>query len=810
MGTQGLGKGVSTLLGGRWQAPAAIVAVAFVVLSLYHLRPPERVVPFEMVVGDLAALVEAGKLGDAANAAANLLDSPDRFSRSELATLHNTLSDVVYRQEQLRNLPNSENVRLLLKHHEEAIRLGLNPRARDIARAAMAHEWLGATEPATQGFRAVLSRDPDEETRRTALQSLVRLLEGRPEHEAERRQRVEQLLAEPGVPLAYLWWSLQNALQEAFDHGDLPRARATLEQFSDRFRRSDLQGYYHYLWGWLLLAEGAVDEARPRAAWVADWLRAGGAGDTVADGAAADTASWAGGATSTEMDKAGFLPALSRWLSGAIELADARPQEALARFEEALTLQPYGDLAVRASIGRAEALAMLERHTSARDEIRSTIGKLQSPAIHAAAALPRLRQCLLSLHESRERIEDYEHAVEYLALALELCDPRDRELRLRLLDRLGKSHALAAMRDGDPATRRGHYSAAGAFLEQAAGLAQFDDSVRATLLWQSAQHYDASGRLNDVRRMLAKFVEGRTVDPRLPGALLQLGQSLAAAGYVSDAIRTYARLISEFTPLEEALRARLLTAECYVNMGPEQFERAESLLMDLLEGEHAAPDAHVFRDALFALCDLYFEQRRFSAVIGRAEDFLTFYPRDPERYRIQFMLADAYRQSAYVLRDGGYETARREQALETSRRRFQRAAELFAAYLADPQVRAEPSPAEPVYERWAMLYRGDCLFEINEPATLEEALATFRQAAARYQTEPAALTSQIQIANIYLRQGLHTEAARAIERARWLLQSMPSAAFEEASAGMTRDEWDRYLTSLVGSQLLRDVFASAD
>ena len=107
-----------------------------------------------------------------------------------------------------------------------------------------------------------------------------------------------------------------------------------------------------------------------------------------------------------------------------------------------------------------------------------------------------------------------------------------------------------------------------------------------------------------------------------------------------------------------------------------------------------------------------------------------------------------------------------------------------------------------------MLYWGDCLYELNEPPTLGEALAVYRETAARYQGDPTALTAQVQIANIHLRQGRLTEAARAIERAHWLLGSIPDKAFVAYGGYMDRLGWDEYLRAVRTSTLFREVFGA--
>jgi tetratricopeptide (TPR) repeat protein len=243
--------------------------------------------------------------------------------------------------------------------------------------------------------------------------------------------------------------------------------------------------------------------------------------------------------------------------------------------------------------------------------------------------------------------------------------------------------------------------------------------------------------------------------------------------------------------------------------GEEHYAEAEKILRDLLADQNVAPRAQVFRDALFELSDLLYQQCRYAAAISSLEEFLQFYPEDPERYRARFMLADAYRRSALALASDE-EAGPAADRQRVSHERFRRAADLFGAFLADTATAdSTDDQDQKPYERLALLYRADCLYELNAPATLEEALAIYRQAAALYHDQPSALTAQVQIANIYLRMGRLTEAARAVERARWLLRGIPDRAFTEFDQGMDRASWDRYLAAIRSSHLFQDVFAGA-
>lgn len=807
------------LLADRWQIPAALIAVLCVAYALNRLRPVKKQVPFESLVADCIALRDAGAYYLAADAVANLLEAHE-LTRLQQATLHNLLADIIYRQEALRPVPIRANVRKLLEHHERAIALGHRASAADVLRYARAHEWLGHGRKAYAAYREVLQRDPSSDQRRAALQALVRLLEGRPEQRDERRQYIEALLAEEGVSTPYLWWALQQAIGEALQRGQVERAAKLLEQIGGRLKRDDLRGYYEYLWAWVDLARGQIDEAAPRVDWVDQWIE---------DHPSVDS----------RLDQAGYLPALNRWLRGRIHLADGRPQQALETFASTLGLQSHGEMFVRATIGRIEALAALERHDRALAVLDEAVRRLERQPSLLASARPRLRQLLLRIYRDRHQRPDYPNAVRYLAKALELTPEDEKLAYYTLIERLAIENEQAAAGTDDPQLSARYHAAAGRYYEQALGGAR-DAEHEAALLWSAAEQYDAAGRLEDLRRVLKTFVERRSIDPRLPRALLQLGRSYAAEGRFDEATKWYRRLIDQFPMLEEASRARLLTAEGLIAVGGHDAE-AETMLVELLEDERIAPQALVYRDALLALCNLLYDQGRYSEAISRIEEFLDLYPDDSERLLVQFLRADAYRHSAYALRDGTIaREAPAQRRLAEARRRFREAARAYAAFLAalpaSPTRAADPQTADPFapasapssgpagtgdsgqsltsrelrfYPRLALMYRGDCLFELNTPESLAEALAVYRQVVATYQNEPAALVAQIQIANIRLRQGRLTEAARAVERARWLLEAIPDQAFGELPGLDNRADWDRYLKAVMSSPLLSGVFREA-
>ena len=634
-------KNAAAIFAGRWQIPAAICALVAAGVALYQMKPPKREVNFDVLLADVISLAEAGHYFDAADAAANLLDMDPPLPVRKRAMLHNALADIIYKQELLRGVPNLDNTHLLLEHHEKALAYGHHTDAADTLRAARAHEWLGEAPAAIASYRLVHERDPAPELRRAALQALVRLLDERPLAEEERRAYIEALLTEEGVSPAYLWWALQHAVDDALRRDDTARAYDLLSNYAAQFQRSDLRGYRDYLLARVHVHEGFCERAEPLLDRVDEWLEENPQANT-------------------EMDQAGFLPAMSRWLRGRIHLAEWRPQAALEQFEKVLALQSHGDLLVDVTVGRLEALAMLERHATAWATVRDTVARLANDPTTLAAAQYQLRNVLRPIFERLHTAGDFDHALGYLELAMELVPNDETTARLDLLESYGRINVEAAQACSDSMEGSTLYATAAHVFEQAADLARMDEPRHAALLWGSAKQFDHAGLIDEARRLLVRFIETRGTDPRMPQALLRLGQAYAADGQLSEAIEVYERLAREYPRLVEGARARLLMANCMVASGPDRYAQAEEILAALLEDEHVTPTASEFRDALFELCDLLYEQRQYADAISRMEDFLEFYPQDEEAYRIRFMLADAYRRSALEIRANRRPGARRD------------------------------------------------------------------------------------------------------------------------------------------------------
>ncbi len=759
------------LLADRWQVPLALVAAIVGGAALYRLIPSAPQVDPQSVLADVAALAQAGDALAAADAAQSLLTRKPALPPEARAELHDRLAEIIYRVESGRETHNTNNVNGLLEHDRAAAELGRPKSTIAALRAAHAQMWLGQDEEALAGFRGLLGQGLAAEDRNGVLAALARLLEKHPENRREREQVLSELLADEGLSAGYAWWGLQRAVQDALDDGNVPRAGELLEQYGGRFKRSDQKGYLEYLRAVILAHDGRTEEAEPIALWVNDWL---------ADPSRAVR----------ELDEHGRLSSLNRCLMGQIDFTQARPQEALTAFEDTLRVQPAPALRVAAHVGAGRALAALGRHSAARAAFQSALASTAVMPGRSRRALAQLRQTIVDLSDERATEGDFANALLYLASAGE-TDRLTAEIGSGTADR---EPPQTQINEADPL--------AWSNLELAASFARFDESRLASLLWSAVQAYDQAGRGGDLRRALDRFVEGRSMHANLPPALLRLGEVCEADGDAHAARAWYARVIDEYPLLGEAARARVNSARVLASFGPQYYAQTRQVLVDLLADGQITPEARAYREALRALSELLCEEGRYGEAIARLEDYVTLYPTGPDHAWGLFLLANANRRSSYALRDHAPENAS-PAVLAESRARFQRAAELFGALLRELPDADDPDDDAGFVAQLALLYRADCLFELNEPDTLQAALTAYRSVAARYERRPAALTAYVQIANIHLRLGNVAQAGCELERAGLLLRRIPEEAFAQSHSG-NRADWERFLAAALSSELFRN------
>jgi tetratricopeptide (TPR) repeat protein len=262
------------------------------------------------------------------------------------------------------------------------------------------------------------------------------------------------------------------------------------------------------------------------------------------------------------------------------------------------------------------------------------------------------------------------------------------------------------------------------------------------------------------------------------------------------AISTFQRNRLLYPQSLPASQSAVPLAQAYIAKGPENFGKAENVLLSVLEGNRlVTPEAAEFRESLFELAQLYYRTGRYEEAISRLEEMTNRYPTDDRMPRLVFLMADSYRKSAQLLdarvasaSSGGGTASDVAQAAAERRTRLGKAREMYDKSI--DLYQAPSTDLDRLYFKLAHFYRADCVYDLGN---YEEAIRLYETAAFRFQDDASSLAAYVQIVNAYCALGKIPEAKTANERAKWLLSRMPPDAFKDGSFSIPKDYWEQWL-----------------
>lgn len=373
----------------------------------------------------------------------------------------------------------------------------------------------------------------------------------------------------------------------------------------------------------------------------------------------------------------------------------------------------------------------------------------------------------------------------------------------------GSSEAVFALSEMAPETRaqvRRHLIRAGTYLKMyAERMVLVDRDAYGLALWRSADAFDRAGDTEEAIRSFQEFIDSFPEDPRRAEARFRLAQARQARGEFADAAGLYrgliadrgdvsARDVGEYADRSVVALARTLLGDNEAENDAE----AERLLTGAMSGREVGfPESEHFREALLELGLMYYRQGRYPEAIGRLEEAIERYPRDPRMAQVRYRLADTMRlsarEAASLLQTELTPTRRREvEALRNER--LEGARKMFAAVRDELQGLTDRRRTilEEEYLRNSHYFLGACAFEGED---FRGAIEAYDAARERYPDDPASLVAMVQIVNCYVELGEFERARTANERAKLFYQSLPEEVWNDPYLPMGRLEWQRWLDS---------------
>ncbi len=787
----------------RWQMPLFVVALVLLGVAFFRVQRPEPVPTFEEYVRQIEALHKGGFLTEANQTLQGLLQN-EGWSKAQRATLFQLLAETIYLAEAPKTRHDPENVERIIRNHRAAIAEGMTPTPSMHEQMGQAMRWLGKPDLAVKEFQKAIAAGSKRSgsLRRTIVEMLPEVEGASPE---QAQAQVRRMLENPSLEAEDLLWALEKRVEQLIAENKLDEIKALLETMQDRMLQAGLTAELDYLRARVHFLKGEYAQAERMLLDLRNKL------DPVAD-------------LSTKVN----------WLLGRTHFSDGRPQEALEVFREIVRRQPSGEYYLAGRLGMAECLAALHHIDEAADIYEEVAGMAARYTDGQIVDRDAVRASLTSLYALLRAEGRLEAGARFLRLATALVPPDDLPMEASYLRRLADLYAsigesrLAQVRPTRPGTSRPatgppvfHRSTAGTTSQPS----EYDQALTAAhemfrragetylrlsriplldveeaseAAWLAGVQFDRANMPERMIDVMEDFLVTYSKSPRVPEVLYRLGQAFQALGRYQEAIARYAESQSRYPRTPAAMRSLVPMAQCHMALGPEHYPEAERVLQIIVEqppdkGRYD-PKALEFREALFAIAELYDRWGKPAQAISRLEEFLERYPKDPRETQIQFMLANAYRKSGLALLGAKADAVHKDQqdAAQIGTARLQRAEELFSEVIHSLGSRPFDSLSgiQQVRLKYSHLYRADCVFDLGD---YERALSLYEGAARRFRRDPISMAAYVQVFNCYLRLGREKEARATVQRVKWLLKGIPPAKFEAAPGEQSLAYWEGFL-----------------
>jgi tetratricopeptide (TPR) repeat protein len=481
-----------------------------------------------------------------------------------------------------------------------------------------------------------------------------------------------------------------------------------------------------------------------------------------------------------------------------LEMGDERAT--LAQFAQLYNLFPDTPEAVAASFREAELSRQQGRDKNALTCYRRVLRAVTDPEDFSNPwiALDQLRSAMLAAYEHYLHAENFDVGLQLTRHFYPLFPlARSVELTAQAYQTWGETLLVQAAElppDKAETTRRlgreqlRHAGrASGRLAELQVTTRQYPDH-----LWNAADAYLRGQDYDHAVRLLQEYVKNES--RRQPQALVNLGEALLSLGRIDEALETFRQCVEFHSRDAAAFRARLLASRACLEKG--DLAQAETLLRENLGQQYLTPASSEWRDSLFALGDLSHVQGRHAEAIRCLEEAVQRYPDCPQTLAAQYLIADAYRQSAEVAREKLKEELKGTTQLAGSRQIDEFLIRALSQYrqvqevLSSRRATGELLPSQQAMLRNCYFAVGDVLVALRRYA---EAVETYRTATNRYQNHPEVLEAYVRMASAYRRLDKPLEARSTLEQAKVMLARMKNDAQFQETTNYTRSQWSERL-----------------
>jgi tetratricopeptide (TPR) repeat protein len=778
------GAGSSESFGGRpaarrfsqlWQLPLFILSLGLFIYAGFLFINPGPGATIDQKIAVAQDYLKQNRPDAALQQLSRILDS-EKPEPAKEGTIHMLIAAALEAGQKLEKIDVPANHQRIIEQTELAMQMGVKPEADMHRRLGDSYAALGHTSEAAEHYRQAIAMDPHMSV---ALRRKVIELELGDDDTANADVSLSEYLKQPDLTDAERAWALDQRAGILIDVKQFADARKLLADAARLDSDPVDQGTFNYQLGYCSYREGLPDDAERYLRLARDQLRVGHPLDS---------------------DAAYYL--------GRIFEERGDPTTAISFYQAVLTSHPDSKAAPLALLGRGICRIKSQQVDPGLTDFHELVAQIDRRASrtkYKPDAIATFRDAAEYLSQK----EDYQSALEVLKdeQDLEPTPPAGFYARIGAASEHRADQIEETIPDSNPTEkiRRGQQvvdlrnKAGDAYVMYSHELTLLDDHGYADALWKGVDLYDKAGNLPSAMSALELFVAERPSDRLAPDALLRLGRAYQAAGLFDKAIGAFQRLQLEYSKSLAASKAAIPLAEAYIAKGPQNYGRAEFTLLSVVENNALVdPNAEEFRQSLRELAQLYYRTNRYEEAIARLQELTQRYPNDAQKPQMVFMMADSYRKSAGLL-DAKLASAQTSAAALASevaeaaaarRDRLTKARGLYDQVIDMYRANAPTEDEDKLYQKLAHFYRADCMYDLGN---YEEAIKLYDGAAFSYQNDPSSVSAYVQIVNAYFALGKPEEAKAANNRAKWMLQHMPSDAFKDGTFSMPKKYWDQWL-----------------
>ena len=316
-------------------------------------------------------------------------------------------------------------------------------------------------------------------------------------------------------------------------------------------------------------------------------------------------------------------------------------------------------------------------------------------------------------------------------------------------------------------------------------------------LWNSADCFYLGHSYTNAARLLDVYLKTEP-EKRNAEALLRLGQVSLALGRIDPCIAALQECIELYDRDNATYQARIDCARAYWCRGDPK--EAERLLRVNLSGSLLEPKSPEWKDSLFALGLLLFDQGHYEEAIGTLEEAVERYPEDRQTLQARYVIGEAYRRWAAEPLERSQPPAppanARKSNSSCAERLTRRPCSNSSSCRARSRSRSRTCRTMPpiaAMRRNCYMLEGACLFDLGR---YQEAIEAYQNVSSLYPNEPFVLETFVQIANCWQRLDRAENAHGAIRQAQLTLQQMPGDADFAATTAFSREEWRLLLNNM--------------